>query len=158
MRQDGGTEPAKPITGEPGDEPGLPAAPDSPDPLIDNRLFVLVLEPPPERTEPGATASLMIAALPRDWLVVGLSWPNLARALGRRAAPRRWGVLYLGSALPSVKPRDPAPPPERKPERPSRGAILALDRDGNPLPDADQGADRAANQVLRGLEGIVLLD
>src|SRR3954447_23896948 len=154
MRQDGGTKPAKPMTGEPGNEPGLPAAPDSPDPVIDNRLFVLVLQHPQERTEPRATASPMVAALRRARLVVGLSWPNLARALGRRADPRRWGVLYLGSALPPVKPRDPAPPPERKPERPNRGAILALDRDGNPLSDNDRETDR----VLRGLDGIVLLD
>ena len=33
--------------------------------------------------------------------VVGLSWPNLARALGRPADPRRWAVLFLGSVRPA---------------------------------------------------------
>jgi len=129
------------------------AAPDgSPQPIADNRLFVLVLQHPQERTEPRATAAITVAALRRARLVVGLSWPNLARALGRPTGsstdPRRWGVLYLGSARPH--PPSPSQEPTLPHSPPGRGEIIALDRDGNPLPDTDR--------VLRGLEGIVLLD
>ncbi len=144
MRQDGGSEPAAPVIGE----PGLPAAAENPQPVIDNRLFVLILQHPQERSEPRATAATTVASLRRARLVVGLSWPNLTRALGRRADPRRWGVLHLGAARP--KPQNPAHPPEHLTEPPNRREIVALDRDGNPLPDA--------HRVLHSLEGIVLLD
>jgi hypothetical protein len=156
MRQDGGAETAEPVIGAPEGEFRLPAPSDSSEPVIDNRLFVLVLQHPQERTETRATAAMMVAALRRARLVVGLSWPNLARALGRSTGrpvdPRRWGVLHLGSArpLPPAKPQHPARPFEK----PSGGEIIALGRDGKPLPSVDQGDDR----VLRGLEGIVLLD
>jgi len=32
-------------------------------------------------------------------LKVGLSWPNLTKALGRTTDPKKWGVLYLGSGI-----------------------------------------------------------
>jgi hypothetical protein len=69
-------------------------------------------------------------------LVIGLSWPNLAQALGRPADPKRWAVLYLGSARPAAFGL------ERE--------VIALDRRGKP--SADQEA------AVRGLEGVVLLD
>jgi DTW domain-containing protein len=106
------------------------------EPVIDNRVFVLVLQHPQEKREPRATAAATVAALRRARLVSGLSWPNLSRALGRRADPRRWGVLYLGSVRPATL------DPERQ--------LFVLGRGGAPLDDA------AA--ILRGLEGIVLLD
>ena len=100
----------------------------------------------------------MVAALRRARLIVGLSWPNLTGALGRSTSratsrptdPRRWGVLYLGSALPLPQPPVPARPSEPLSERPSAGEIIALGRDGRPLSDQ--------HKVLRSLEGIVLLD
>ena len=103
---------------------------------IDNRLFVLVLQHPQEKKEALATAAATCAALRRAALVVGLSWPNLARALGRPADPREWAALYLGSARPAAFGL------ERE--------IIVLDRAG--MPAADQ------NAMLRGLEGVVLLD
>jgi hypothetical protein len=106
------------------------------EPVINNRVFVLVLQHPQEKREPRATAAATVAALRRARLVAGLSWPNLSRALGRRADPRRWGVLYLGSVRPA------AFDPERQ--------LFLLGRGGAPLDDA------AA--ILRGLDGIVLLD
>jgi tRNA-uridine aminocarboxypropyltransferase len=144
MRQDGGSKPAEPASVE----PGLTAPADSLELIIDNRLFVLVLQHPQERSESRATAAALVTALRRARLVAGLSWPNLTRALGRAADPRRWGVLYLGSArpLPPSKPHEPAHPSER----PDAGEIIALGRDGNPVPVKDR--------VLRALEGIVLLD
>jgi DTW domain-containing protein YfiP len=111
---------------------------DSPaDPLpADNRVLVLILQHPQERHEPRATAAVAVAALTRARLVAGLSWPNLARALGRPADPQRWAVLYLGSA------RGAALDPEHE--------FALLGRDGaaivDPLP------------TLRGLEGVILLD
>jgi DTW domain-containing protein len=103
---------------------------------IDNRRFVLVLQHPQEKREVLATAAATCAALRRAALVVGLSWPNLARALGRSANAGQWAVLYLGSARPAAFGL------ERE--------IIVLDRAG--VPAADQDA------MLRGLEGLVLLD
>jgi DTW domain-containing protein len=103
---------------------------------INNRLFVLVLQHPQEKREVLATAAATCAALRRAVLVVGLSWPNLARALGGPADTRQWAVLYLGSARPAGFGL------ERE--------IIMLDRAG--MPPADQDA------MLRGLEGVVLLD
>ena len=103
---------------------------------IDNRLFVLVLQHPQEKREALATAAASCAALRRSALVVGLSWPNLARALGRPADPRQWAALYLGSARPASLGL------ERE--------IIVLDRTGVPTADQDE--------MLRGLEGVVLLD
>ncbi|HEX3411911.1 MAG TPA: DTW domain-containing protein [Stellaceae bacterium] len=103
---------------------------------INNRLFVLVLQHPQEKREVLATAAATCAALRRAVLVVGLSWPNLARALGGPADTRQWAVLYLGSARPAAFGL------ERE--------IIMLDRAG--MPPADQDA------MLRGLEGVVLLD
>ena len=102
---------------------------------IDNRLFVLILQHPQEKKEALATASPTCALLSHARLVVGLSWPNLSRALGRPVDPRRWAVLYLGSVRPaSLGDRE----------------VLGLDRRGEPV--ADQEA------MLRGLEGVVVLD
>src|SRR4051794_9630806 len=103
---------------------------------IDNKLFVLILQHPREKKEPLATAALTRGSLSRAGLVIGLSWPNLARALGAPADPRRWAVLYLGSARPA-----------------SFGEgheIVAVDRRGAPASDQEA--------MLRGLDGVVLLD
>ena len=97
---------------------------------------MLVLQHPQERREALATAPITVAALRRARLVAGLSWANLARALGRPADPRRWGVLYLGSARPAT---------------PGEGReIIVLGRDGEPMADPAR--------ILRSLDGVVLLD
>jgi DTW domain-containing protein YfiP len=98
---------------------------------IDNRLFVLILQHPQEKREALATAPLLVAALKNARLKVGLSWPNLARALGREADAKRWGILYLGSTE-------------------GKAPLSAVDRKGNPI--AHQEA------VLHDLEGIIVLD
>ena len=103
---------------------------------IENRLFLLVLQHPQEKREAIATAAASCAALRLAALVVGLSWPNLTRALGRPADPKRWAVLYLGSARPAGFGL------ERE--------VIALDRQGKPAADQDA--------AVRGLEGVVLLD
>ena len=102
---------------------------------LDNRLWVLVLQHPREQKESLATAGLMLAMLRRGTLAVGLSWPNLAQALGRPANPQRWAVLYLGAARPAAL---------------GGGTVVALDRRG--VPAADQRG------ALKDLDGVVLLD
>ena len=69
---------------------------------IDNRIFVLILQHPQEKRGFLATADACCAVLRRAAVIVGLSWPNLASALGRPADAKRWGVLYLGSARPAA--------------------------------------------------------
>lgn len=103
---------------------------------IDNRLFVLILQHPREKNETLATASLTVAMLRRVDLAVGLSWPNLGRALGRPVDQRRWAVLHLGSIHPRAfgLERD----------------VIALDRHGQPAADQEE--------MLRDLDGAILLD
>ena len=103
---------------------------------IDNRLFVLVLQHPQEKREVLATAAETCAALRRAALVVGLSWPNLARPLGRPADAGQWAVLYLGSARPA------AFGVERE--------IIVLDRAGMPAADQDAMARRCPAQRKAG--------
>jgi len=107
---------------------------EAPEAVVNNRIFVLVLQHPQERHEPRATAAAAVAVLRKAKLVAGLSWPNLARALGRPADPKRWSVLYLGSAQPGAAARE----------------VLVLGRDGAPIGEP--------GPVLRHLDGIVLLD
>jgi tRNA-uridine aminocarboxypropyltransferase len=103
---------------------------------IDNRLFILILQHPREKKEALATAAATRALLSRAELVVGLSWPNLARALGRSVDPKRWAVLYLGSARPAAFG--------------DQQELIALDRNGQPAPGQEA--------ILRGLDGVVVLD
>src|SRR5439155_16151784 len=103
---------------------------------VANRVFVLILQHPHEKRESLATAPAVVATLWHAKLVTGLSWPNLSRALGRDAEPRRWAALYLGSVRPAALA--------------DRRELMLLGRDGQPI------ADPAP--ILRGLDGIVLID
>ena len=41
------------------------------------------------------SAQILAASLPKAKIVIGLSWPNFAKALGEEGAdPRRWAVLF----------------------------------------------------------------
>ncbi len=63
-------------------------------------LHVLILQHPQEPDHEMGSALLTHLALPNSTLKVGLSWRNLAAALGRKEAdPSRWAVLYLGSGV-----------------------------------------------------------
>jgi hypothetical protein len=99
----------------------------------DNKIALLILQHPQEQDVELGTARLAVAHLKNAAFKVGLSWPSLARALGRAADPKRWAVLYLGSAKPPMD-RD----------------IVALDRKGQPLGNQDD--------VLHGLDGVIVLD
>lgn len=103
---------------------------------IDNAIEVIVLRHPQEQDRVLGTARILALQLKNSSVKTGLSWPNLAKLVGRAADPRRWGVLYLGTAKSS------APQGNR--------VLSAVTKDGEPLPDQDA--------VLSSLEGIILLD
>jgi hypothetical protein len=103
---------------------------------VKNRTAVLILQHPQEQDRTLGTARLASLQLRHATLKIGLSWPSLAAALGRPADPKRWAVVYLGSAAPA----------ELAPER----DVLVLDRKGKPVADQDA--------ALKEIEGIVLLD
>ncbi|WP_315703873.1 MULTISPECIES: tRNA-uridine aminocarboxypropyltransferase [unclassified Bradyrhizobium] len=104
---------------------------------IASRLSLLILQHPQEQDRALGTARLAAQHFEKAVVRVGLSWPSLAKALGRPVAdPARWAVLYLGSA----KAADLDPDSE----------VVALTRKG----------EVAENQrgVLKGIEGVILLD
>lgn len=103
---------------------------------VDNRIFVLILRHPQEQDRKLGTARIATLQLKNAMLKTGLSWANLAKVLGRPADPKRWGVLYLGTAKTSA----PLPP------RP----LTVVTKNGNPAPDQDA--------ILKDLEGVILLD
>jgi DTW domain-containing protein YfiP len=103
---------------------------------VDNRVSVLILRHPQEQDRILGTARVAALQLKNAVLKTGLSWPNLAKVLGRPADPKRWGVLYLGTAKTS------APLPPR--------VLTIVNRKGEASPDQDQ--------TLETLEGIILLD
>jgi DTW domain-containing protein YfiP len=104
---------------------------------IETRHHVLILQHPQEPGVELGTASLAHELLPNSTLRVGLSWPNLSKALGREVTPSKWVVLYLGA-----KTGDAAPT--------SRGPLTLVSKKGLPLPDQ--------HAVLPTLEGLVVLD
>lgn len=103
---------------------------------FDTRIQVVILQHPQEQDRALGTAGLTVRHLRHAVLKVGLSWPSLAKVLGRPVDPHRWAVLYLGSAKAA------AAAPGRE--------IVFLDRKSEP--EADQDA------LLRDIEGVVLLD
>jgi DTW domain-containing protein len=55
----------------------------------------LILQHPQEKDAVLGSAQILTASLPKAKLVVGLSWPNLAGALGEAGVDaRRWAVLF----------------------------------------------------------------
>jgi DTW domain-containing protein len=73
---------------------------------IDNRIALLILQHPQEQDRELGTARLTALHLKHATLKSGLSWPSLAKALGREVNPKRWAVLYLGAAGAATLPRD----------------------------------------------------
>src|SRR5215469_15785063 len=103
---------------------------------MDHRIAVLILQHPQEQDVALGTARLTALHLKQATLEIGLSWPSLSKALGRPADPKRWAVLYLGSA--------------RAAALAAGREIVALDRKGEAAADQDA--------ALAELAGIVLLD
>ncbi len=68
--------------------------------IQETRLHVLILQHPQEPDHEIGTALLAHLALPHSTLRIGLSWRNLAAALGKKEVnPGQWAVLYLGSGV-----------------------------------------------------------
>jgi DTW domain-containing protein YfiP len=105
------------------------------EPMVDNKVAVLILQHPQEQDRVLGTAKLVCSTLGHATLRVGLSWRNLGHALKAPADAKDWGVLYLGSAQAAKS---------------SSRPLVALDRKGEPL--ADQEGAR------RELKGMVALD
>ena len=103
---------------------------------LDNRVSVLILRHPQERDRLLGTAHIAVLQLKNAKLESGLSWPSLAKPLGRAADSKRWGVLYLGTA------KTAQPLPSRR--------LTVVDKSGEPAVDQDE--------ALAMLEGIILLD
>lgn len=99
------------------------------------RLRVVVLQHPQEPDVLLGSAKLATLGLERGALKVGLSWPNLSKAVGDAAEPSRWAVVHLGGKE-SSRAIEPAP-----------GKASALvDRHGAATVDPAQ------------LEGVIVLD
>jgi DTW domain-containing protein len=104
---------------------------------VESRMSLLILQHPQEQDRALGTARLAALHFENAVVKIGLSWPSLAKALGRGVAdPARWAVLYLGSAKVSDLDTD--------------AEIVALNRKG----------EAADNQraILSAIEGVVLLD
>jgi DTW domain-containing protein YfiP len=104
---------------------------------IESRIALLILQHPQEQDRALGTARLAARHFENAVVKIGLSWPSLAKALGRPVAdPSRWAVLYLGSA--------------KVAELDTKADIVAIDRKGAVEPDQ--------HGILGRLEGVVLLD
>lgn len=101
---------------------------------VDNKVAILVLQHPQEQDRVLGTARLLAGSLTQSKVVIGLSWRNLAHALGEPAESRDWGVLYLGST-----------------QAKGQAPLVAVDRNGEPLPD--QAAAQASLKGLIALDG-----
>ena len=88
------------------------------------------------RTDYSGAPELATLHLTNSVFKIGLSWPSLAKALGRPADPSEWAILHLGSARSSDLPKD--------------RELVVLDKKGVALPDQDH--------ALKGVKGIVIFD
>ena len=70
---------------------------------LKTKLHVLILQHPQEPDKELGSARIAHRALENSTLRIGLSWPNLSKALGRPAVHGNWGVLYLGGKAESAK-------------------------------------------------------
>jgi DTW domain-containing protein len=104
---------------------------------IDNRTAILILLHPQEQDRALGTARLTAQHFKNAVVKIGLSWPSLAKALGRPVSdPSRWAVLYLGSVKVSDFDTD--------------AEIVAVNRKGE--------MEEGQRAILKSIEGIVLLD
>lgn len=101
---------------------------------FDNRIEILILQHPQEQDKDLGTAGIMRSVLKNCRLEIALSRPGLSSVLERSADPKRWGVLYLGAQN----------------ETPVSPGLYVIGRKGQIVPEAQE--------ILKNLEGIVLLD
>lgn len=122
-----------------------------PEPLvkIQTHIHVLILQHPKEPDQSLGTAALAHAMLPESTLKVGLSWPNLKKALGRDADPSRWAVLYLGSGIKSDT-SEGSEKTARRPRASNAPNLYLVNKQGKILPQS--------HDLLSELEGLIILD
>lgn len=101
---------------------------------FDNRRFVLIMQHPQEQDKELGTAGILKSMLKNSQLEIALSRPCLSAVLKRPADPKKWGVLYLGAQK----------------ETPVASGLYVLNKKGELARDAEQ--------CLKELEGIILLD
>ncbi|MBI2711903.1 MAG: DTW domain-containing protein [Bdellovibrio sp.] len=99
---------------------------------LDSKIHILILQHPQEPDHELGSARIAHLALKNSDLRIGLSWRNLADALGRPASPANWAVLYLGSGV--------------KSDGPTQPGLIFVSKKGIPVPRPEK------------LEGIVILD
>jgi DTW domain-containing protein YfiP len=110
-----------------------------------NQLQVLILQHPQEPDKELGSAHLAHLALANSQLKIGLSWPNLSKALGgaaplaAKAEPQRWATLYLGSGVKGGLEKNQALQP----------GLHFVTRQGNLAPQQPTSKD---------LDGIIILD
>ena len=103
---------------------------------VENRVALLVLQHPQEQDQLLGSGRLAVVSLRNATFKVGLSWPSLAKALGRPADPKRWAILHLGSARPS--------------DFPQGREVGVLDKKGKAVADQDG--------ELEHIQGVVVFD
>jgi DTW domain-containing protein len=103
---------------------------------VANRIPLLILQHPQEQDRLLGTARVAAQQFGQATLRVGLSWPSLAKALGRPAEAKRWATLFLGAT--------------RAADFPPGQEVAAFDHKGAALPD--QG------RSLKEIDGVILLD
>jgi DTW domain-containing protein YfiP len=104
---------------------------------IQNRISLLILQHPQEQDRALGTARLTALHFADATLKIGLSWPSLAKALGRPVAdPAHWAMLYLGSSKVADLKTD--------------AEIVAINRKGE--------MEQKQRAILDRIEGVVLLD
>ncbi|MBR4126643.1 MAG: DTW domain-containing protein [Alphaproteobacteria bacterium] len=101
---------------------------------FDNRHFVLIMQHPQEQDKELGTAGILKSMLKNSRLEIALSRPSLAAVLKKTADPKKWGVLYLGAQK----------------ETPVASGLYVMNKKGELAADG--------NQILKDLEGIILLD
>lgn len=107
---------------------------------------VVILQHPQEPDKDLGSARLAHLSLVRSQLKVGLSWPNLKRALGREEAlAQRWAVLYLGSGTKNTA----TVAAEAHASKPNP-SLTWVNKVGAPLPEQ--------TEISSQIEGIILLD
>ena len=113
---------------------------------LPTQLHILILQHPQEPDKELGSARLAQLSLPNSTLKIGLSWPNIHKALGREVVASRWAVLYLGSGVKKSGQSEAGAETTGKPK-----TLQLVSKQGQAIPGG-------LLQATKELEGIVILD